>query len=71
MKIKITWQVDDGYAGGSRPQTSILDTDEYFDSHGEWGKLSDEKKGAIIDGFIQEEFEQRITWDITNKEEQK
>lgn len=26
--MKITWQVDDGYAGGSRPKVTIIDDDE-------------------------------------------
>lgn len=27
--IKVTWQMDDGYAGGSRPQYTYIDREEY------------------------------------------
>lgn len=67
MKLDITWEVEDGYAGKSRPQHSIFDTDE--DCVEIWDELTDEEKSELIDEFIQEEFYNKISFSITHIKE--
>lgn len=62
MIIEITWEVDDGYAGKSRPQRSVFNTKDYYDTDEEWIDLSEDEKEEQIDDFIQREFESRISW---------
>jgi hypothetical protein len=55
LSMIIVWEVDDGYAGPSRPQeTHISD----IDLEG----LSEEDREAIIADIVDEDFAQRITW---------
>jgi len=60
--MRITWEVDDGYAGGSRPQNTDINDDELLDYE------TDEEKEQFINDVIQEEFEQRITWYVTRRD---
>ncbi len=55
-KIKINWQVSDGYAGPSRPHSTALDTDELADCE-TW-----EEAARYISDSIQDHFEQIITF---------
>ena len=54
--MDITWEVEDGYIGGSRPQsTRIPDSDfEYFETEAE--------AIAYIDECVQDDFDNKITW---------
>ena len=60
--MRVRWQVDDGYAGESRPQYTEINDEELEDC---W---DDEERQALIDQYVQEDFEQRISWHILGKE---
>jgi len=60
--IEVTWQAEDGYCGGSRPHTIKFDDDEVED-------MDAEERQEFIENAVQEEFEQTVTWEITNIEE--
>ena len=62
MKFTIEWQVTDGYSGGARPQTFKFDTD---DIEG-WDELSEKEKNDYIQQAVQDDFEQKISFIITN-----
>lgn len=57
-KIEVTWEVADGYAGRTRPQTTKIDHSEIVDCDSE-----DEVKW-LIEEAIQSDFEQKISPDI-------
>ena len=54
--MEITWEVDDGYIGKSRPQYTTID-----DSELEYCETEADKE-EIIRQYIQEDFDQRISW---------
>lgn len=56
----ITWEVEDGYVGKSRPQHTEIDDDELAELE------TEEEKQAYIEGCIQDAFDQNITWSITS-----
>ena len=56
--VLVTWEVDDGYCGRSRPQHTYVDPEDLKD-------LSDEERDAVIDDHIREDFEAKIAWSIT------
>ena len=59
-KITIKWQVSDGHVGCMRPQSFTLDKDEFefYDSQNE---MID-----YIHGCAQDDFEEKVTYRITN-----
>lgn len=59
----ITYQVDDGYAGGNRPQT-VLVYDGDLDKDMEDRELLD-----LYYSMVQEDFEQRISASASNEYE--
>jgi len=61
--MKVIWQVDDGYAGGSAPQYTIVDDDELAECETEEGRQE------VIREYVQSDFECTITWYITGTEE--
>ena len=64
MKIVIKWEVDDGYAGKSRPQETKLYIERDIMPLEEWNKLTEEEKKEIIREAVQEDFEQKVSFDI-------
>lgn len=63
MKIIVRWEVEDGYAGNSRPQKTSINTDDYMDQE-EWDALSSDQKKEIIEEAVQGGFETVITYSI-------
>ena len=59
--MEITWEVEDGYIGKSRPQTTIVPDDELDEL--ETGL----EKEKLIEEYIQEDFANKISWNITNR----
>jgi hypothetical protein len=61
--MRIIWEVDDGYCGGSRPQILEIPDEEfeYCDT--------EEEKDNLISGRVQEDFENVVSWFITSKED--
>ncbi len=61
--MRITWEVEDGYAGKSRPHFINIPDEEI-----EKCKTLEEKNEFIYQ-CIQDEFDQTISFCITNREE--
>ncbi|MBD3351724.1 MAG: hypothetical protein GF364_09590 [Candidatus Lokiarchaeota archaeon] len=55
--MKVRWEVNDGYIGKSRPQYTIIDDDDLDECE------TEEDREKLIEDMIQEDFEQRITWE--------
>ena len=60
-QITVRWEASDGYVGGSRPQSFKVDAEDF--QHCETELEVEELLGE----FVQDEFEQRITWSIRNE----
>ena len=60
--ITITWKVDDGYVNPGPQEVEIDESDIFEDD------MDDKDKQKAIDEFIQEEFEQKISWFISSVE---
>lgn len=60
--ITVTWEVDDGYCGGSRPQELTIDD---YEVEG----MDENEKRSYIEDCVQDAFEQNIRWEITNIED--
>ena len=56
--MKVTWQVDDGYVGGSRPHTTEVDDYELSECE------TEEERQELINDTIQNDFDQKISWSI-------
>jgi len=54
--VIVTWEVDDGYVGKSRPQHTEVPDDELAECE------TDEEREDLINDYIQSDFEQRISW---------
>jgi len=65
MEIKIHWQVEDGYVGKSRPQTTTV---RPFDDLGqeEWEEMNDKERDEYIQECVQNDFDQTISFAIDN-----
>lgn len=63
MSIKVRWEVDDGYCGGSRPQTFTVDPSDFEDD------MDEREIGDRLAEIVQDEFLQRISWFIKNESE--
>lgn len=58
--MTVTWQVEDGYAGGSRPKHTEVPDDELRDC------LTDDDRRKLCEEYIQHDFEQNISWCFSN-----
>lgn len=52
--MRVTWEVDDGYAGKSRPQHTEVPDEEL--EH-----LTEEEQLRLIEEYIQEDFDNRMS----------
>lgn len=59
--MKITWEVEDGYVGGSRPQSVTIPKEELEGLEG----LAREH---LIEAYIQDSFEQTVSWREVSRE---
>lgn len=61
IKMKVKWEVEDGYVGKSCPHFTDVPDDELEECE------TEEEKGDLIDSYIKEDFEQKITyhWDYS------
>ena len=66
MKIRVMWQVNDGYAGKSRLQETIFESHDYTKT--DWKELTEEEKETILDQAVQEDFHNKIMYYIINYE---
>lgn len=54
-KIKITYEVEDGYVGPSAPHDCFVDSEDFED-------MSPDEIEATLSCEVQEHFEQNISW---------
>ncbi|HEC65113.1 MAG TPA: hypothetical protein ENI23_07465 [bacterium] len=54
--MEINWEIEDGYAGGSRPQTITIPDDELEMCE------TDEERRELVYEYIQDDFEQTVRW---------
>ena len=55
--MKVTWQVEDGYAGGSRrPHTTEIPDEEIRECE------TFEDAMQLIEDYVTEDYQQRISW---------
>jgi len=61
--MKISWGIDDGYVGKSRPQTTYIDDDEL--------KECDDFTEAmnLIENSVKDDFEQKVGFNINEIDE--
>ena len=60
--MKVTWEVEDGYCGKSRPHYTKIDDGDLADCE------TDEERERLIEETIQEDFDNNITWCETGRE---
>jgi hypothetical protein len=58
--FEASWQVEDGYAGASRPQ----ETDVSYDDLAECDTL--EAAISLVESYVEDDFRNRITWFFIN-----
>lgn len=59
-RIEISWQVEDGYVGKSRPQRTLIEVEDL-----EFCETEDEVEQLIYDA-IGDDFVQTISWAISD-----
>lgn len=58
--MTVTWEIDDGYAGGNRPHETEIDDDELAECE------TIEDKKQLIREYVQSDFSANIDWYITD-----
>jgi len=61
--MEVRWQTEDGYCGGSRPQYITIASSE-IESH-----MSDDDLERFLEDIVQDDFEQRVSFCIRNREQ--
>lgn len=61
-EIELSWQVEDGYAGGARPQTTYFDAAEFE------GCESREEVQNLLEELMHEELMNKVSWTASNYE---
>lgn len=59
----VRWEVEDGYAGKSRPQHTDIPDEELEECE------TEEDRQALIEEYVQDDFDARIGWYIKGYEE--
>ena len=57
-QIKVTWEVEDGYAGQSRPQYTYIERADWESCE------TDQERDDLVDECVQGDFENNITWAV-------
>jgi len=60
--VKVTWEIDDGSAGKSRPQYTLIPREEWDECE------SEEDRDMLIDEYVRCDFEQKIGWSVVGVE---
>jgi hypothetical protein len=58
--IEITWEIDDGYVGKSRPQHTYIQKWELADCD------DDAERERLIEEAVKEDFYNKISWCVTD-----
>ena len=65
LVIVVSWEVEDGYVGKSRPQTTEVKPYDDMD-YEEWEEMTNEEREAYLDDAVQTDFEYRISYGISD-----
>lgn len=65
IEITVTWEICDGYISGDRPQETKIKLSKDLDFE-DWNIMSSEEKRYYIEDCVQEDFENKITYEIGN-----
>lgn len=60
--MRVIWEVDDGYAGGSAPHSTVIDDDDLAECG------SEQEREEFINDCVQEDSEQKISWSEIRRE---
>ena len=60
--VEVTYEVEDGYVGGSAPHYVSIPRED-------WDETPAEDRRALAEQMVREDFQQNISWYITNIEE--
>ena len=63
-KITVTWEIDDGYHGGSRPHKTSFESHEHEDEN--WEDLTEERRQEIIDQEVEQDYRNNYGFSVTN-----
>lgn len=57
----VSWQAEDGYCGGARPQLTMISADEIED------EMTEKQLRELLESVIQDDFEQKVvaSWNDT------
>jgi hypothetical protein len=58
--MEVSWVVEDGYAGGARPQSTHVPDEELEECE------TVEEKKKLIEEYVQTDYESTISWAITD-----
>lgn len=65
LVIVVNWEVEDGYMGKSRPQTTEVKPHDDMDFE-DWEEMTNEEREAYLDDAVQTDFENRISYGISD-----
>jgi t-SNARE complex subunit (syntaxin) len=54
-EIEVRWQAEDGYCGGGRPQTTVIDIEDFSSD------MTDEEVMDVIYERVEEDFRQTVS----------
>lgn len=60
--MRVTWEIEDGYVGRSRPHYTEVPDDELDECE------TDEEMEHIIEEYVQTDFDNSISWTITHRD---
>lgn len=60
--MRVTWEVEDGYAGKNRPQFTDIPNEDLED-------LDEDERKQLIDDYVRQDFESNIYWYIVRTDE--
>jgi hypothetical protein len=55
LKIEVTWQVEDGYVGKSRPQYTTFRIDKE-----DWEDYTEQDKMDCVDEYVDDDFREKM-----------
>ena len=61
--MKARWEVEDGYVGKSRPQTTEIDDDAFMDAE------TEDELMQNVEAYVRDDFDNQISWAFSNWDE--
>ncbi len=57
--MEVTWEVEDGYLGKSRPKTTIIPDEEIADCE------TEDEAMQLVEDYVQSDFDNEICWSFS------